>query len=73
MDCVTSIRPNSVYTFPTVAEDLGISVRTLQRAVQAGKLDAVRAGYRTFVVGRALLSWLRGDYKKSRRRKRKPK
>jgi len=71
MECVTSIRPNSVYAVETVAYELNISPRTVQRAIRAGKLDANRVGFHTYIIGKALLSWLRGDYKKARRRKHK--
>lgn len=53
-----NVRPTSVYTLPEVAEGLGISVRTLQRAVKVGNLNATRAGLHTFVSGRCLLAWV---------------
>ncbi len=67
------IRPTSVYTLPEVADDLGISVRSIQRPIKAGKLNAVRVGLHTFVSGRCLLLWLEdgavGVRKQKRRRK----
>ena len=39
-----NVRPNTVYSLPDVAEALGVSTRTLQRAVKAGELHAVRVG-----------------------------
>src|SRR5262245_58009958 len=57
---VTNIRPTGIYRLREVAKGLDISVRTLERAVKAGKLTAVRAGRHSFVTGRSLLAWLEG-------------
>jgi hypothetical protein len=60
MDAVTHIKPTSIYWLQEVADSLGVSLRTLQRAVEAGKLKAVRAGRYSFATGRSLLDWLEG-------------
>jgi excisionase family DNA binding protein len=57
---VLHIRPTSIYKLSEVAADLDVSLRTLQRAVEAGKLTAVRAGRYSFLTGRSLLAWLEG-------------
>ena len=61
MDNMTVVKSTAIYTLPDVAMSLDISVRTLQRAIAAGELAAVRAGRHTFVTGRSLLAWLEGD------------
>lgn len=53
-----AIKPNSVYLLPIVAEELGVSIRSLERYVAAGDLIARRAGRHTFTTGRSLLAWL---------------
>jgi hypothetical protein len=60
MDGVTSIRPSGVYRLSALADSLGVSLRTLERAVAAGDLIARRVGRYTFVTGRNLLAWLEG-------------
>lgn len=55
---VLNIRPTGVYRLSDVATDLDVSLRTLQRAVEAGRLAAARAGRYTFDTGRSLLNWL---------------
>ena len=57
---VMHVRPTSIYALPDLAEGLGISLRTIQRAVKAGKLHAVRAGLHTFATGRNILNWFEG-------------
>jgi hypothetical protein len=67
-----NVRPTSIYALPDLAEDLGISLRTLQRAVKAGKLHAVRAGLHTFATGKNILSWMEGGAEVSPAPKNKP-
>ena len=57
---VTTIKPNSVYLLATVAEELGVSIRSLERYVAAGDLIARRAGRHSYVTGQSLLAWLEG-------------
>jgi excisionase family DNA binding protein len=72
MDAVTHIRPTSIYWLWDVAEALGVSLRTLQRAIEAGKLIAVRVGRYTFVTGRSLLAWMEGRSDGKGKSRRKP-
>jgi hypothetical protein len=58
VDDLAAIKPNSVYLLGTVAEELDVSIRSLERYVAAGDLIARRAGRHTLTTGRSLLAWL---------------
>ena len=58
MDGVLHIKPTNVYRLSEVAAHLDVSLRTLQRAVEAGELTAVRAGRYSFVTGRFRWNWM---------------
>src|SRR5438270_5025963 len=55
---VWCVKPNGIYRLTDAAELLGVSRRTLERAVAAGDLTGRRVGRYSYVTGRSLLSYL---------------
>jgi DNA binding domain, excisionase family len=49
---------DGLYTLEQLAQELGVSVRTLQRAIERGDLPARRLGRRKFVRGADVLDGL---------------
>lgn len=46
------------YTVPEVADLLGLSARTIYRAVTEGRLPSIRLGHRVLIPAQALQTWI---------------